>query len=113
MNRKRIVRSWWLWGLLVLFVIFVLPSVLSGGNGYHGVSTSEALTQIRTGNVTNAVENDKEQTLQLTLKKPLEGKYAKVETQFPARATNTIVNALDKAQAGPAHTQWRTHVSKE
>jgi cell division protease FtsH len=67
MNRKRILRSWWLWGLLVLFVIFVLPSLLSGGSDYHAVTTSTAIEQIRAGNVTKAVQGDKEQLLQLEL----------------------------------------------
>src|SRR3954454_4251316 len=111
MNRKRILRSWWLWGLLVLFVIFVLPSVLSTGNGYHGVSTTDAIQQIKLGNVTNAVQSDKEQTIQLELKKPFEGKYDKISTQYPASYGDTIADDLVKAQK--SGTQFRTHVSKE
>src|SRR3954469_13641089 len=111
MNRKRILRSWWLWGLLVLFVIFVLPSVLSTGNGYHGVSTTDAIQQIKLGNVTNAVQSDKEQTIQLELKKPFDDKYSKISTQYPADASSTIFNDLVKAQK--SGTQFRTHVSKE
>src|SRR4051794_21973695 len=111
MNRKRILRSWWLWGLLVLFVIFVLPSVLSTGNGYHGVSTTDAIQQIKLGNVTNAVQSDKEQTIQLELKKPFEGKYDKISTQYPAAYSDEITADLVAAQKDG--TSLRTHVSKE
>jgi len=108
MNRKRLVRSWWLWGLLALFLIFVLPNLLSSGSGYHGVSTSDAISQITQGNVKQAVQADKEQTLQLELKKPFEGKYAKIATQYPSDYSNAISTDLQKA-----NVDFRTHVSKE
>jgi cell division protease FtsH len=111
MNRKRLLRSWWLWGLLALFLIFVLPNLVSGGSGYHSVNTSDALTQVTNGNVSSAVQEDKEQTLQLTLKQPFEGKYKKIQTQYPADASSTIFNDLTKAQK--SGTDFRTHVSKE
>jgi cell division protease FtsH len=111
MNRKRILRSWWLWGLLVLFVIFVLPSLLSGGSGFHSVGTSDGLTQITSGNVTSAVINDKEQSLDLTLKTPFDGKYTKITTQYPANYTTAVTNDLVNAQK-TFHTTFRTHVSK-
>src|SRR4051794_39859057 len=94
MNRKRILRSWWLWAIVILFCFLVLPSLLSGGSDYHGVSTSDVITQIDTGNVTKAVQQDKEQTLQLTLKKPFEGKYSKISTQYTSGAGDDIFNLL-------------------
>jgi cell division protease FtsH len=108
MNRKRLVRSWWLWGLLALFLIFVLPNLLSSGSGYHGVSTSDAITQITSGNVKKAVQSDKEQTLQLELKKSFEGKYSKISTQYPSDYSDEITTDLQKA-----NVDFRTHVSKE
>ena len=53
MNRKRILRSWWLWAAVLLFCFLVLPTLLSGGSDYHGVDTSNiwdtaASTQINT-----------------------------------------------------------------
>jgi cell division protease FtsH len=113
MNRKRVLKSWWLWGLLVLFVVFILPSVLTGGSSYHGVSTSDALNQLNNNNVSSAVLSDKEQSLQLTLKKDFDGKYAKISTEYPDGATNQIVTTLKKAQTGTAHTEWRTKVTHE
>ena len=108
MNRKRLVRSWWLWGLLALFLIFVLPNLLSTGSGYHGVSTSDAISQITQGNVKKAIQSDKEQTLQLELKKSFEGKYTKIATQYPSDYSNAISTDLQKA-----NVDFRTHVSKE
>jgi cell division protease FtsH len=113
MNRKRILRSWWLWGLLVLFVIFVLPSLLSGGSGYHGVSTSDALKQVTTGNVKSAVMKDKEQTLQLTLKSKFDGKYTKIQTEYPSDASSTIFKDLTAAKNKDGSLEFRTHVSQD
>src|SRR3954452_3533355 len=108
MNRKRLMRSWWLWGLLALFLLFVLPNLLSSGSGYHGVSTSDAVTQITSGNVKKAIQSDKEQTLQLQLKTAFEGKYSKISTQYPSDFSDAITTDLTKAKV-----DYRTHVSKE
>ncbi len=115
MNRKRVLKSWWLWGLLVLFVLFVLPNMLSGSSKYHAVSTSDALNQLNSNNVASAVVGDKEQSLQLSLKKgkEFEGKYDKISTEYPDGATSQVFDTLTKAQDGPAHTEWRTKVTHE
>jgi cell division protease FtsH len=114
MNRKRILRSWWLWGLVVLFVIFFLPNLLAGGSSYHGVSTSDALQQVKAGNVTEAIVDDKGQTLELTLGKAFDGKYTKVSAQYPSDATGQITQALNNAKGDNGQPlDWRTHVSKE
>ena len=110
MNRKRILRSWWLWGFLVLFVVLFLPSMLSGGSGYHGVSTSDALSQVTKGNVSKAVVQDKEQRLQLDLKTSFDGKYKKISTQYPARSSDQIYTALENAKSNP---EWRTKVTSD
>jgi cell division protease FtsH len=111
MNRKRILRSWWLWAIVILFAFLVLPGLISGGSGYRSIDTSSALQQIRTGNVANATIEDKEQTLLLDLKNPVQGSD-KVSTQFPAASEPRFFNALDNA-----HTQHGTvfhvHVTKE
>jgi cell division protease FtsH len=108
MNRKRLLRSWWLWGLLVLFVIFVLPGLVSGNSSYHAVSTSDAISQITSHNVASAIQSDKEQLVQLTLKKPFEDKYTKISTQYPANYSNAITNDLHNAGV-----HFKTHVSKQ
>ncbi len=108
MDRKRIARSWWLWGLVILIAVFVLPSLLSGGDGYHSVTTSQALAQVDTGNVTKAVLHDKEQTLELQLKKPLDG-HTKIKTSYPADATRPIFDEIK----GKAGVDLSTKVSKD
>ncbi|MEY2456450.1 MAG: cell division protease FtsH, partial [Acidimicrobiaceae bacterium] len=107
MNRKRIVRSWWLWAAVILFGFLVLPSLLSGGSSYHGVNTSDAITQITSGNVLKAVQKDKEQTLQLDLKTAFQG-HTKISTQYPADASSTIFNDLTNAKG----TTFTTKVTK-
>ena len=98
MNRRRILRSWWLWAIVILFGFLVLPSLLSTSTTYHGVNTSDALSQLQTGNVVTAVQKDKEQTLQLDLKAPFKGN-TKISTQYPSGATSTIFNDVQAATA--------------
>ena len=112
MNRKRVLRSWWLWGLLVLFAVFILPSLLSGGSDYHGVQTSQALQQVTDKNVASAVIEDKEQTLQLTLKTPFEGKYTKISAQYPADASRVVYQDLTTLQGQDKSFEFKTYVSK-
>ena len=81
MNRKRLLRSWWLWAILILFGFLVLPGLLSGGSDYHGVSTSDALAQVTSGHVTKAVIQDKEQTLKVLQK------YLKTDDQRALNVT--------------------------
>ncbi|MDT4938665.1 MAG: cell division protease FtsH [Pseudonocardiales bacterium] len=113
MNRKRILRSWWLWAAVVLFGFLILPSLVSTGSTYHGVNTSDALAQINSGNVTKALQKDKEQTLQLDLKTAFKG-HTKISTQYPADATSTIFNDLTTAKAkDPAFVSFNEKVSKQ
>ncbi|MDQ6850641.1 MAG: ATP-dependent zinc metalloprotease FtsH [Actinomycetota bacterium] len=108
MNRKRILRSWWLWAIVIIFAFLVLPNLLSSGSGYHGVSTHDVITQIDNGNVKTATQQDKEQTLQLELKKPFEGKYSKISTQYASDAGSNIFTLLESK-----NVDFSTHVSKD
>ncbi|MEP7021172.1 MAG: ATP-dependent metallopeptidase FtsH/Yme1/Tma family protein, partial [Pseudonocardiales bacterium] len=113
MKSKRILRSWWLWAALILVGFLVVPSLLSGGSPYHKVSTSDAIAQINAGNVTKALQKDKEQTLELTLKKDFKG-HSKITTQYPSDASSTIFNDLTKAAATPNNSiAFDTKVSKQ
>ena len=93
MDRKRIVRSWWLWAVIAVVAFFVLSSAFSGGDGYKSVNTSVAVAQIKAGNVTSATLNDKSQTLELTLKTAVAGK-TKIKATYASDQTNTIVNSI-------------------
>ncbi|HET6876299.1 MAG TPA: ATP-dependent metallopeptidase FtsH/Yme1/Tma family protein, partial [Jatrophihabitans sp.] len=111
MNRKRILRSWWLWAAVILFGFLVLPGLISGGSDYHGIDTNAALSQISSGNVSKAVIDDKEQTLQLDLSKPYQG-YTKVSTQYPADASAIVFKDLERASQ-QGSTTYSTHVTQD
>ncbi|HSY16512.1 MAG TPA: ATP-dependent zinc metalloprotease FtsH [Jatrophihabitantaceae bacterium] len=109
MDRKRIFRTWWVWIGLLLVVFIVVPALIGGGDSYHAVNTSDAVAQITSGNVTNAVMHDKEQSLDLTLKTAFDG-HTKISTSYPADASQTLFSDLEKA-AGPG-TTFTTKVTK-
>ncbi|WP_338181579.1 ATP-dependent metallopeptidase FtsH/Yme1/Tma family protein, partial [Jatrophihabitans sp.] len=94
-------KSWWLWALVIVFGFLILPRLLSGGSTYHGVSTSDALKQLDAGNFTKVVQEDKEQTLQITLKSnhKFDGKYSKISTQYPSDASNFVFQKVQKDSA--------------
>jgi cell division protease FtsH len=108
MDRKRIVRSWWLWAVVAIVLFFALQSVLSSGDEYHAVNTSEAIAQIDAGNVDKAVIHDKEQSLDLDLKTAVDG-HSKISTSYPADATQSIFNDL---QGKVPSNGFTTQVSK-
>ena len=110
MDRKRVVRSWWLWGALILIGLFVLPSLVSTGSTYHSVDTSTALSQVDAGNVNKAVIHDKEQLLELDLKNAVDG-HTKIKTSYPADATATIFNEIKSHVSG--NNTFSTKVSKD
>jgi len=93
MDRKRLVRSPILWIAVAVVLLFTLPSLLSGGSSYKGVKTSEALSQITSGNVKTATIHDKEQTIDLDLKSPYNGK-TKISASYPSDASLTIFNEV-------------------
>src|SRR4051812_15078285 len=99
MNRKRIMRSWWLWAVVILFGFLVLPRLLTGASEYHSVSTSDALAQLDKGNFSKVVQEDKEQTLQITLKTKFEGKYTKISAQYPSDASSFVFQKVQNDTA--------------
>ncbi len=116
MNRRRIVRSWWLWAAVILLAFIVLPNVLSGGSDYHGVSTSDALSQIESGHVSKAVIDDKSQKIELDLKQgqSFQGKYDKISSQYPQGAANQVFTTLRKEAAKPGSgLSFRTYVAQQ
>jgi cell division protease FtsH len=112
MNRRRILRSWWLWAAVILFCFLVLPSLLAGGSDYKSVDTSQALAQVQDKNVTKAIFEDKEQTLQLTLKTAVDG-HTKIQTQFPAASSDEIFAQLQKAKTTNSGLDFQTKVTHD
>src|SRR3954463_6333990 len=89
MERKKIFRSVWFWVVLVVLVALTFSSLFRGNGGYQEVPTSTALAQFSDNNVKSATINDKEQTLDLVLKKAVDGSE-KVTTAYPLGASDTV-----------------------
>ena len=89
MDRKRIVRSWWLWAAVPSVVFFVLPSLLTPAvASTTAVNTSQAIAQINSGNVDKAMHPRQGADLDLDLKTPVDG-HDKISASYPADATPT------------------------
>ena len=89
MDRKRLARSPLLWIAVGLVFIFLVSQVVSGGSEYKSVKTSEALSQIDNNNVQSATIHDKEQSIDLVLKSPLDG-HTKITANYPATCANPV-----------------------
>ena len=83
MDRKRLLRNPLIWILAAILVYFTFSVLFDDTRGYKQVPTSTALAQIEGGNVREALIEDKEQRLRLTLNQPVEGS-TQVITQYPA-----------------------------
>jgi cell division protease FtsH len=95
MDRKRLLRNPLLWIVAAVLVIYAYNALNSNTRGYTQVSTSDALGQVSSGNVSQAVIGDKEQQLQLDLKKPDPSNGAtKLITSYPANAEDDIFQQL-------------------
>ena len=90
-----------IWILAAILVYFTFSVLFDDTRGYTRVDTSVALVQISDGNVTNALIEDREQRLRLTLAKPVEGS-TQIITQYPAQTAGTIVETLENASNKPA-----------
>src|SRR5690349_5886277 len=93
MERKKLFRSVWFWVVLVVLVAVAFSSLFRGNGGYTDVSTSVALEQLQDGNVDHATINDKEQTLNLDLKKPVDGS-SKVTASYPIGAADDVFSLV-------------------
>jgi|KBSSwiStaDraftv2_1062776.scaffolds.fasta_scaffold13827_10 cell division protease FtsH len=112
MNRRRIIRSWWLWAAVIVFAVVFLPGLISGGSDYHGVKTSEALAQLNADNVTKAIQKDKEQRLEFDLKTAYKGNK-KISAQYPSQSGDEIFADLQKAATDDPKLVFTTTVTQE
>ena len=100
MDRKRLLRNPLIWILAAVLVFFAFSVLFDDTRGYTQVDTSVAIAQIQNGNVKNALIEDREQRLRLTLTNEVEGS-TQIITQYPADTSATIVNALESAGNKP------------
>ncbi|MDQ1745557.1 MAG: cell division protease FtsH [Pseudonocardiales bacterium] len=103
MDRKRLARSPILWIAVAVILLFALPQMLSGGSSYKTVKTSDALSQITSGNVKTATIHDKESRVDLDLKAPFDGK-SKISASYPADFTQTLTSDLVKSSGATFNT---------
>jgi cell division protease FtsH len=100
MDRKRLLRNPLIWILAAILVYFTFSVLFDDTRGYTRVDTSVALAQISQGNVSNALIEDREQRLRLTLAQPVEGS-TQIITQYPAQTAATVVETLENASNKP------------
>ncbi|MGI8798612.1 MAG: ATP-dependent zinc metalloprotease FtsH [Pseudonocardia sp.] len=110
MDRKRLLRNPLLWILAALVLYFSFSVFFDDTRGYTQVATSQALTQIKGGNVKEAVIEDKEQRLRLILNQPIDGGATQLITQYPSGSSDELFRALQDAQGAP---KFDTKVSHE
>jgi cell division protease FtsH len=104
MDRRRIVRSPWFWIVAAAILFFALPPVFRGNGGFSEVDTSVALAQVDSGNYSQVVMNDKEQTIDLTLVSPVGGK-SKITASYPADSADRIFSVLESKKDKPFNTK--------
>jgi cell division protease FtsH len=96
------------WIVVAAILFFAMNGLFRGNGGFSEVDTSAALAQIDNGNYSKVTINDKEQTLDLTLNNPVDGK-TKISTSYPANSSDDIFNALQQKK----DKAFTTKVSKD
>ena len=105
MDRKRLLRNPFIWILVAILVYFSFSLLFDDTRGYSRVDTSVALAQIDGGNVTEALVEDREQRLRLTLANPVDvdgQQTTEILTQYPVQTSDRLVQALQAAPNSPA-----------
>src|SRR5215207_8932877 len=101
MDRKRLLRNPLIWILAAILVYFTFSVLFDDTRGFKQEPTSVALTQIESGNVREALIEDKEQRLRLTLNQPVDGS-TQIITQYPIDTSLQIAEKLENAPNDPA-----------
>ena len=105
MDRKRLLRNPLIWILAAILVYFTFSVLFDDTRGFKQEPTSVALAQIESGNVREALIEDKEQRLRLTLNQPVDGS-TQIITQYPVGTSAQLLTAL---QAGPEQARVQHH----
>ncbi|MGI8695263.1 MAG: ATP-dependent zinc metalloprotease FtsH [Mycobacteriales bacterium] len=111
-DRRRILRSPWFWIPVAIIVLLVLNPLIRGGGGYTKVDTSTALSAISSGKAKSVTQNDKDQSLDITLTQPDISSHTKITTQYPADAASDVFQTLQKKSQASRMT-FTTHVGGE
>ncbi|NIJ10089.1 cell division protease FtsH [Saccharomonospora amisosensis] len=116
MDRKRLLKNPLLWIVAVLLLYFLFSMMFDSDRGYTHVPTSQAVEQIRGGNITEANLEDKEQQLKLHLANPIEvdgQQVTQVITKFPAGASDQLYNSLINAGGDEQNVRFDTTVTQD
>src|SRR5690349_9779685 len=117
MERTRFFRRPVVWIILVIIGAIALSSFFTSGPSYTKTDTSFALEQLSKGNVSKALVQDKEQTLNLDLKTkvPVKGTQTnKIQAQYPANTQDELYNELNTLQSQKKlDNGWSTDVTQD
>jgi cell division protease FtsH len=97
MDRKKLLRSPLIWIGVIAVIIFGYSFLSDDTRGFQAQPTSVALAQLKDGNVTKAIIDDKEQRLRLALTTPVSDGVNQIYTQYPAQASDQIFQAVQEA----------------
>ncbi|BDD80817.1 ATP-dependent zinc metalloprotease FtsH [Tsukamurella pulmonis] len=115
MKRKSLIRTL---AIIAAFVLLVWAFTMVGGGNkeYKPVSTGQVISQLEAGNVTDVQIDDREQTLRVTLDKPIAGtEDKKVFAKYPAGTSRDILGVVQDAKTpdGKALESYTTNVTQE
>ncbi|BDH55526.1 ATP-dependent zinc metalloprotease FtsH [Tsukamurella sp. PLM1] len=115
MKRKSLIRTL---AIIAGFVLLVWAFTMVGGSNkdYKPVSTGAVITQLQTGNVTDVQIDDREQTLRVTLEKPIAGtEDKKVFAKYPAGTSRDILGEIQDAKTpdGKPLENYTTNVTSD
>ncbi|PYE19960.1 membrane protease FtsH catalytic subunit [Williamsia limnetica] len=106
MNRKTVFRNLAIVAVIVL-AIWGWTVLRDDNRDYKAVDTSVAMTQLNIKNVDEVQIDDREQTLRMTLKDPVNGDK-KISSKYPAQTTEEVFDRVDASGA-----VYQTNVNKE
>ncbi|WP_020106013.1 ATP-dependent zinc metalloprotease FtsH [Nocardia sp. 348MFTsu5.1] len=106
MNRKTVFRNLAIVAVIVL-AIWGWTLLRDNNRDYKAVDTSVAMTQLNTKNASEVQIDDREQTLRMTLKDPVDGEK-KITSKYPAQSTDEIFDRVDASGA-----TYQTNVNKD
>src|SRR6266498_4365245 len=112
MERTRFFRRPVVWIFLVIGGAIALSLLFTGGSSYKKVDTSVMLQQLNSGNVKSVLLEDKEQTVSLDLKSPLNGANM-IQAQVPADSMDEIFDDAKKLVNDGKINTLDTKVTKE
>ncbi|GAA2788667.1 ATP-dependent zinc metalloprotease FtsH [Crossiella cryophila] len=110
MDRKRLLRNPLIWIVAALLLYYAFSVLLDDARGFSQVPTSKVIEQLKNGNVKEAVLEDKEQRLRVSLTNAVDGKD-KLITYFPAQSADDILGQLENAKGVTGG--WDVKVTQE